>query len=57
MTKPEPKLIPLKELVPFEIWQGIFEQMMEIEQKRWEEEEQRRETEVRRWCEEQEQGE
>lgn len=36
---PEEKTIPLKEVVPFEIWQTIFEKMMENEQKRWEEEE------------------
>jgi hypothetical protein len=49
MSKPEPKQIPLKELVSFEIWETIFEAMMEKEQQRWEEEEQRREEEVRRW--------
>jgi hypothetical protein len=36
----EEKTIPLKELVPFEIWQTIFEKMMEREEQRWEGEEQ-----------------
>ena len=35
----EEKTIPLKELVPFEIWQTIFEKMMENEERRWEEQE------------------
>jgi hypothetical protein len=34
----EEKTIPLKELVPFEIWQTIFENMMKKEEERWEEE-------------------
>ena len=34
----EEKTIPLKELVPFEIWQTIFESMMKKEEERWEEE-------------------
>ncbi len=36
----EETTVPLKELVPFEIWQTIFEKMMEKEEQRWEEEEQ-----------------
>jgi hypothetical protein len=35
----EEKIIPLKELVPFEIWQTIFENMMEKEEQRWWQEE------------------
>lgn len=46
MIRPESKQIPLKELVPFEIWETIFEAMMKQEQRRWEEEEERREQEV-----------
>lgn len=36
----EEKTVPLKEIVPFEIWQTIFEKMMEREEQRWEGEEQ-----------------
>ena len=39
MAEPEKKTVPLKEVVPFEIWQTIFEKMMEKEQERWEEDE------------------